>query len=334
MTYRIAVASQTAEAGRVIRLDADEAGGPWRATGESLALAGAQAMTRHPSGRCLYLVDGVGDQVATIRADTLTELGRQPSGGTHPCAIAVHPSGRFAVTAHYNGAATLAVHPIGADLALASVGAMRDHHGDGGPVTSRQEAAHLHHVNFDPRRGTAVVTDLGSDRLYEYDFDPSGRPSLVAEASAPAGSGPRHSCFAENGDLLVSDELSSALSRYRRDPQTGRLTWVDAADTRDDTDGPANYPSELVLGPGVAYIGNRGRDTIAVVDIAGPRLTLAQEMPSGGAFPQHLAVLDDRLLCANRDSNTITALAIGPDGRLGRPTVVAEVPGPSWITVL
>src|SRR5437763_1461749 len=126
MTYRIAVASQTAKDGRVIRLDPDEAAGPWRATGEAPALAGAPALARHPSGRCLYLVDGGGDQVATIGADTLTELGRQPSGGTHPCAIAVHPSGRFAVTAHYNGAATLAVHPIGADLALAPVAATRD----------------------------------------------------------------------------------------------------------------------------------------------------------------------------------------------------------------
>ena len=334
MTYRIAVASQSGGGGRVIRLDADEVDQEWRATSESPAFGGAQAMTAHPAGRCLYLADGVDNQIVSIGASTLAELGRQPSGGTHPCALAVHPSGRFLVTAHYFGDATLAVHPIGADLALGPAVATLDHHGGGGPVTTRQEAAHLHHVAFDPRRGTAFVTDLGSDRIYEYDFGPDGQPLHVAETIAPAGSGPRHSRFGPDGDLLVSDELSSGLSRYRRDPDTGRLTWVDAADTRSDADGPPNYPSELVLGAGVAYIANRGRDTIAVVDVAGPRPALGQEAPSGGAFPQHLAALDGHLLCANRDSNTITALPIGEGGRLGPPAVVAEVPGPNWITVL
>jgi 6-phosphogluconolactonase (cycloisomerase 2 family) len=331
--YRIAVASHTHDAGRVIRLDADEIGGPWRVTGESPALTGAQALVAHPSGRCVYLADGVGDQIASVGVDALTGLGRQASGGTLPCAMAVHPSGRFLVTAHYLGRATLAVHPIGADQALGPLVATLDHHG-GGPVAERQEAAHLHHVSVDPQRGTAVVTDLGSDRLYEYEFGPDGRPALVDEVAAPAGSGPRHSRFAPDGDLLVSDELSSALSRYRRDPRTGRLTWVEAADTRDGAGGPANFPSEVVLGPGVAYVGNRGRDTIAVIDVAGPALTRVQEAPAGGAFPQHLAVLDEHLLCANRESNTITALGIGPDGRLGPPAVVAEVPGPNWITVI
>jgi 6-phosphogluconolactonase (cycloisomerase 2 family) len=139
--------------------------------------------------------------------------------------------------------------------------------------------------------------------------------------------------FGANGDLFVSDELSSTLSRYRRDV-AGRLRWIEAVSTRETDDGAENYPSELVLGPGVVYLANRGRDTIAVIDVTGPRLELVQEQPCGGAFPQHLAGLGGQLLCANRQSDTITALPIDETGRLGQPVAVAELTGPCWILPL
>lgn len=322
----IAIASEGPRGGAVLVLDPST----WQPRHEVTGLRGAQALAGHPNGQALYVADGR-DELISIAIGDWRVLSRVPSGGNLPCALAVDPSRRFVVTANYLSA-DLAVHPIGADLALGAIVAER-HHDGSGPVTGRQDAAHLHHVNFDPAHGTAIVTDLGADRLYEYAIDADGQPDVVDEVSAPSGSGPRHSVFHPNGELFVSDELSSTLSRYRRD-DGGRLRWVEAVSTRSVDDGAENYPSELVLGAGVAYLANRGRDTVAVVDVAGPRLELIQEQPSGGAFPQHLAVLGDRLLCANRDSDTVVALPIGADGRLGSPTTVAEVAKPCWVQLI
>jgi len=292
-------------------------------------------MALHPDGRVLYLADGTGEllSIALSAQGVPALLGSRPSGGQLPCALAIDPSGRFVISAHY-ATAELTVHPIGADRALEPLAWTRNHDGSG-PVAGRQDSAHLHHVNFDPVHGTAVVTDLGADRLYEYAFGPDGQPDLVDEILAPSGSGPRHSVFHPDGSLLVSDELSSTLRRYRRDPDTGRLGWTDAVDTRDVTDGSDNFPSELVLGPNaeVAYVANRGRDTIAVIELTGPQPTLVQEQSCGGAFPLHLAVVGDQLLCANLQSDAITALPI-EGGRLGEARPVASVPGPVWISPL
>jgi len=333
-SIRIAVASRGEQDSKVVVLDP----GTGQGAGQLRGLPGALAMALHPDGRAIYLADGIGELLSISLADdgAPAVLGRRSSGGQLPCALTVDPSGRFVVTAHY-ATAELAVHPIGADLALEPLAWTRPHkhpHGSG-PVAGRQDSAHLHHVNFDPGRGTAVVTDLGADRLYEYAFGPDGQPDLVDEVVAPSGSGPRHSVFHPDGSLLVSDELSSTLSRYRRDPATGRLECTDTIETREAVDGPDNYPSELVLGPNadVVYVANRGRDTIAVIELTGPRPSLVQEQPCGGAGPQHLAVVGDLLLCANLESNAIVALPIDA-GRLGEAHPVASVPGPVWISVL
>ena len=44
-------------------------------------------------------------------------IGSRPSGGTLPCHLSVHPSGRFVLTAHW-GSGELAVHPVAADGSL------------------------------------------------------------------------------------------------------------------------------------------------------------------------------------------------------------------------
>jgi len=325
------VASRGEQDSRVVVFDPDT----WQRIGELTGLPGGLAMARLPDGPALYLADGSGELVSiSVPGDGAPALlGRRPSGGQLPCALAIDPSGRFVISAHY-ATAELTVHPIGADRALEPLAWTRNHDGSG-PVAGRQDSAHLHHVNFDPVHGTAVVTDLGSDRLYEYAFGPDGQPDLVDEILAPSGSGPRHSVFHPDGSLLVSDELSSTVSRYRRDPATGRLECTDTIGTRETADGPDNYPSELVLGPDaeVVYVANRGRDTIAVIELTGPQPALVQEQSCGGAFPLHLAVVGDQLLCANLQSDAITALPI-EGGRLGEARPVASVPGPVWISPL
>ena len=69
----------------------------WAPCHETDGLAGALALTAHPSGRAVYVADGKAELVS-IAVPGWEVLGRQPSGGAHPCAIALHPSGRFAVT--------------------------------------------------------------------------------------------------------------------------------------------------------------------------------------------------------------------------------------------
>ena len=100
---------------------------------------------------------------------------------------------------------------------------------------------------------------------------PGGRltPAPVAVSLAPAGTGPRHLAFRPRGGVLSVDELSSTLSWYDFDPDSGALTWCGSVPTTDEVGGSPNYPSEVVLGPDgrFGYVANRGRNTIAAFDL-------------------------------------------------------------------
>ena len=68
------------------------------------------------------------------------------------------------------------------------------------------------------------------------------------------------------------------------------------------------------------------------IDAASGGLALLNEQSSGGAGPCHLVVARDgrHVLVANYDGGSVAVLPIGPDGRLGPPTVAKhEGSGPN-----
>ncbi|CEI70650.1 hypothetical protein FVEN_g863 [Fusarium venenatum] len=90
-----------------------------------------------------------------------------------------------------------------------------------GPIPSRQEAAHLHHVIIDPTGKYVITPDLGGDvvRVWSFDKDKLAPIAEVGALKAPAGSGPRHGFFkvSKTGEtfFIFNGELDQKVYSYR-----------------------------------------------------------------------------------------------------------------------
>ena len=66
------------------------------------------------------------------------------------------------------------------------------------------------------------------------------------------------------------------------------------------------------------YVANRGPDTVSVFAWNGESATLIAEVPTGGEWPRHLALIDDHLYVANERSHTVTVFRVDPDTGIPR----------------
>lgn len=275
-------------------------------------------VTRAPGGRWVYAVsqrDGGTVHAFDVADGTWAERSAVPSGGVLPCSITVSPGGRHLLVANY-GSGSVGVLRLEADGTIGERTDLVEHTGSG-PVADRQEAAHVHQVRFDPSGSLVVVTDLGADCLYSYRFDETTGTLARAESwrnACPPGAGPRHLVFASARRVVVSDELSSTVSAYDLDPATGALRWREQLAIGVIADG-VSHPSDVLLTDAgrYAYVGNRGADTVSVVDVGGDGLRLVTELDAG-RWPLHLAVTQDRLWVACRDSDEIVSWALDATG--------------------
>lgn len=276
-----------------------------------------------PGGRFLYAVDELKDpsvaSFAVSEGGRLRELSRQPTGGGAPCHLLHHPAG-YLLAANYESG-SVAVHPIGADGTLGPRTDLVQHTGSG-PHPERQRGPHAHEVRLAGE--LVVVVDLGLDRLIGYRLDPAtGRLSVAADpfARTHPGAGPRHAVAHPNGRWYVAGELDATVAVFDPDPSTGVMHEVAALPS---TAGPApSYPASIALsaGAGRLYVSNRGADTIATfaVDPAGD-LSPVDEVPSGGSWPRHFAIVDDVMFVANERSDTVVSFTLDAATGLPRPT--------------
>ena len=170
----------------------------------------------HPSGLYLYAVQTSADGGVTAfqvqPTGSLRRINYQPSGGSSPCHLTVHPLGRHLLTANYDSG-SISVHPIQPNGSLGSVTDVVAHTGRG-PVEARQSSSHIHQVRVTPDGTRVVGVDLGTDSIYQYRLDTdSGK---LAAAGAPVrlaqGTGPRHLAFSPDGTVFVVGELNSTIT--------------------------------------------------------------------------------------------------------------------------
>lgn len=269
-------------------------------------------LARHPTLPVLYAANELDDGTVTAFAvdagGALTEIGAEPTGGAHPCHVAVTADGRHVLAANYSSG-SVSVHPLDADGRPGPRTDLLQLTGKG-PDGDRQEGPHAHMVSPDPDGGGLLVVDLGSDRIWHCRLDEGGRFSDLTEAAVtPPGTGPRHLRRLPGGALLVAGELSADLSWYAGDPL--RRAGGVPATTADGTD----YPSELTVSPDgrFVYVANRGPDTVAAFAWDGRSATPIAEVPTGGEWPRHIALLGDHLYVANERSHSVTTFRIDPD---------------------
>jgi len=276
----------------------------------------------------LYAVsESAGGVQAFARSDhgLLTALGQQWTGGTDPCHLVVDPTGQFLVTANY-GSGSVSVHPIETDGALGERRDLIEHTG-AGPDAERQEGPHAHMIAYRPSGGSFYVTDLGTDRIHEYALSPDGAILPVRAFDTTAGSGPRHvAIHPSSGAVYVTGELDSTVLIYR--PQGDGVTPAGQVPATAEPPAERNYPSHIACSADgrFVYVANRGADCVTVFAVTPAGLTAVADVPAGGRWPRHFAIVGDFLYVANQYSGTVTALRLDPaTGVPGQPEVVAEV---------
>jgi len=182
-----------------------------------------------------------------------------------------------------------------------------------------------------------MVPDLGIDRIVGYRVDlEKGRldPDSSSGGSVEPGSGPRHFTFSSNGQqAFVINELSSTVTAFAYEPNSGHLTEIGSASTLPEGWTGHNQCAEIQLLNRFLYASNRGHDSIAIfrIDDETDAIILVDVVPTGGRSPRHF-VLDPTekyLLAANQKRGGIVAFRIDRNtGQLETIGQIADLPGP------
>lgn len=338
--YRVYVGAYTGpeSAANGIRLAFADAAGRLRCTDRVADTYEPSFLALAPDGATLFAVNEVahGRVVAfDVRPDgTLVEINSQPTHGSAPCHLSVHPSGRFLLTANYLSG-NVVVHPIGEGGVLREACHAVQHSGQG-PDKDRQEGPHAHQIVPSPDGRFVLAADLGTDAVYVYAFDAdSGHMVLKHEVAWEAGTGPRHLAFHPNGDRgYLVGELTSTITEFEFDADGGTVRPGRTLPLLPADFAGTSLAAEVVVSPDGRFVfaSNRGHDSIAVFSAAG--FELVGIFPAGVRGPRHIALSPqgDVLHAAGELSDTIQAFAVSATGGL---TPVADpVSSPSPVCLL
>lgn len=272
----------------------------------------------------LYAVATSGEPVVAaykIAANgSLKLLNTTPIGAGGAAHIAVHPSGKFLLTAQYGGG-TVGVFPIAKDGSVKSRSQLIEHEGGSQVVPPRQDKPHPHWVGFSPDQQYALVPDLGLDQIVIYKVDADNATlSPHGHAQALPGSGPRHMRFSVDGKFIyLLNEFGLSVTTFAYDAATGttqRLTTTPSLSEEAKAKEDFNSASEILVHPNGQFIysGNRGHDSITAYR-ANPttgRLTVSEVENMRGSWPRNIN-LDPTakwLLAAGQYSGTVSVFAI------------------------
>lgn len=301
----------------------------------------------HPDGDKLYAVasqDKEGGAAAYRIGDdgSLELINFMPSGDGGGAHIAVHPSGKFLLTAQYGGGST-ALFPLESGGRIGEP-TVHEHEGGSGVVEKRQDSPHPHWCGFSPDGRFALVPDLGTDQIHLYRVD-SDSPSITPHGVAKSvpGGGPRHMRFSPDGKFIhLLNELTLSVTTFAWDAEAGTARKVSVTPALSEEVKAAesfNSAAEILVHPEgpFVYSSNRGHDTVTVyhADPRSGKLEVAQVQPIRGAFPRNINLDPSAryLLAAGADSNTVAVHSI--DLETGKLTYlrghVINVPAPICI---
>lgn len=331
----------------IYRAAFDEAAGKLGPASLAAEIGSPGFLAVHPDGDKLYAVanfpGGPGAAGFRLGPDgALTPINTSPTGGGGGAHIAVHPSGKFLLTAQYGGS-SVALFPLDAEGRLGTATLSR-HEGGSRVVPGRQDAPHPHWCGFSPDGRFALVPDLGLDGIVIHRVDEAG-PAIHRHgfAASVAGGGPRHMRFTPDGRFIhLLNELSLSVTTFSWDAAGGTAQPLATVPTLSEAAKAAeafNSAAEIVVHPGgrFVYTSNRGHDSVTVfrADPGTGALEVIQVQPIRGAFPRNIALAPGGgwLLAAGADSNTVAVHRVDPEtGRLTYQTQgVINVPAPICI---
>lgn len=237
----------------------------------------------------------------------LNRLQLRPTFGGAPCHIEMTPNREAIIVTNYMGG-NVAYYSIDKD-GLLEEPVLYDHSGSG-PNPNRQEGPHPHSALIDPAGQSALVADLGIDRIVRYELD-AANAGLIRkdELAANPGAGPRHMAFHPNGSrLYVINELDSTVTVYSYGE--GQIHALQTISTLPNEFEGASTCADIHIDPAGSFLygSNRGHDSIAVFQIdEDGMLKLTDVVPTGGRTPRNFTLTPEGhyLLVGNQDSNSI-----------------------------
>ena len=254
--------------------------------------------------------------------------------GIGPCHISIAGDIESLFISNYGGGSLSAIQLDDEGLPLAEYFSIS--YGD------NDSPSHVHMALPILGNNKLLVSDLGLDRLIEFDLAADGKESFLKESNViniSPGSGPRHFVFDSiSNHLYVVNELSSELEVFRRD-QSGYHHVLKTGTLPEGVEGE-NYCSHIELSPDrrYLYVANRGHNSISVFELNNPgEPILKSTVKCKGDWPRHFAVSQDGqyMIIANQRSNNVTLFKI--DENSGIPVYADlsyDLESPSCIVVI
>lgn len=243
-----------------------------------------------------------------------------PTGGQDPCHVRITNDGQSVTVANfYTG--SIAAFRRDTEGSLRQTDFVQ-HQGKSAD-SKRQQGPHAHSFTEDREGKYLLVPDLGTDTVYFYQLDETGRlkPEEKMNYHCIPGEGPRYGAFHPNGKwFYLIHELASSIAVF--DYGISGLERKQSVDTVPTDRKKINTCAHIAVSSDgrTLYASNRGDDSICVfhIDQKNGKLQQIQKISSGGKTPRHFALTPDNrfLLAANQDSDNITVFFAVEDGML------------------
>ncbi len=263
-----------------------------------------------------------GDSVSAFKFDDrsgkLTYINKLPSYGNDPCYVSVDKKNKTLFVANYSSG-SLSVYPLKANGSIGDTLQTIRHTG-GSVDATRQKSPHVHAVILSPDEKYLIADDLGTDKVYEYDYQPNAKiplkPAAQPTVAVDPASGPRHLVFTKNAKhAYLAQEISAKIRAFNY--ADGKLTSIQNIDMETPEFKGVNGAADIHLSPdeNFLYASNRGEANDLVVykiNKTTGKLTFVQRQSTFGNAPRNFAIdpTGNFLLVANQNTDDIYTFKI------------------------
>ena len=253
---------------------------------------------------------------------TLTAINKQPSGGKHPCYVAVDKTGRWVFAGNYTSGSIGLLH-ANSDGSLDTLKQVIQHTGSG-PNADRQQGPHVHSTNLSADNKYLFVPDLGIDKVMIYTFDNNkGQLKYATAAPSTPGNGPRHMAFSpDNKFVYLMEEMSGTVVCYSVNKGSLKLQQRISALPAGFKGAVGSADIHVAPDGKFLYCSNRGdANTISIFSVnqANGKLKLIGDQSTMGKTPRNFNFdpTGNFLLVANQNSDEIVIFKVNQlNGRL------------------
>jgi 6-phosphogluconolactonase len=239
-----------------------------------------------------------------LEEKSLTFINSQKSGGENPVYVTVHQNSKWLVNGNYTEG-SISVFPLLENGNIDSAVQV---------LTFEKGVSHIHSTIFSPDYKYLLATDLGTDQIKVYSFEPSLKEvlNLKSITNTTKKSGPRHLTFHPNGKFIYCiEELSGTISSFI--VNKGELESLQTISTHKKNAKGAFESSDIHISPDgkFLYASNRGiENKIASFSInADGTLTFLEYSSVHGKHPRTFAIdpTGNILLVTNVTTGNVTS---------------------------